>query len=312
MKIAGVTGYAVRRLALAVPMLLGTATIVFSLIHLIPGDPAEVMLGPGAGAGDVQELRHRLGLDRPLALQYAQYVTGLLRGDFGVSLTYHDPVGALIAERYPATLLLASASLAVAVLISLPAGVAAALRPGGLADRLASFASVAALSVPSFWLGPLLILLFSLRLGWLPVSGRGGLAHLALPATTLGLGMSAILVRLVRTSMIVALGEDYVRSARAKGAPEWRVIAVHALRNALLPVTTVAGLQAGALLAGAIITETIFAWPGLGRLLVQAIDARDYPLVQGCVLAIGLTYVGVNTATDLLHRAIDPRLRDAR
>ena len=307
MKIAGVTGYAVRRLALAVPMLLGAATIVFSLIHLIPGDPAEVMLGPGAGAGDVQELRHRLGLDRPLALQYAQYVTGLLRGDLGVSLTYHDPVGALIAERYPATLLLASASLAVAVLIALPVGVAAALRPGGLADRLASFASVAALSVPSFWLGPLLILLFAIRLDWLPVSGMEDARGILLPSVTLALGLAALLTRLLRASLVEEMGSVYLRTAYARGLSRSAAALRHALRNALPPVITVAALQLGSLLTGAILTETIFAWPGIGRLLVQAIAHRDYPVVQGCVLLIAVTYLAVNLAADLLNGLLDPR-----
>ncbi len=306
-KIPDVTGYAFRRLALAVPMLLGAATIVFSLIHLIPGDPAEVMLGPGAGAGDVQELRQRLGLDRPLALQYAQYLAGLLRGDLGVSLTYHDPVGALIAERYPATLILASASLAVALLISLPAGVAAALRPGGLADRLASFGSVAALSVPSFWLGPLLILLFAIRLDWLPVSGMEEGRGIVLPSITLALGLAALLTRLLRASLVEEMGSVYLRTAYARGLSRPAAALRHALRNALPPVITVAALQLGSLLTGAILTETIFAWPGIGRLLVQAIGHRDYPVVQGCVLLIALTYLAVNLAADLLHGLLDPR-----
>jgi len=280
-----------RRLVLLVPTLLGIVTLVFAFLHLVPGDPVEIMLGESAAPADVAALRRELGLDRPLPAQYARFLARAARGDLGRSIALRTSL---------------------ALGLALPLGVAAALRPGSAVDRGARLVSLAGACLPGFWLGPLLILLFSLRLAWLPVSGRGGLAHLVLPATTLGLGMSAILVRLVRTSMIAALGEDFVRSARAKGAPEWRVVAVHALRNALLPVTTVAGLQAGALLAGAIITETIFAWPGLGRLLVQAIDARDYPLVQGCVLAIGVTYVGINTATDLLQRAIDPRLRDAR
>jgi ABC-type dipeptide/oligopeptide/nickel transport system permease component len=306
-KIPDVTGYAVRRLALAVPMLLGAATIVFSLIHLIPGDPAEVMLGPGAGAGDVQELRQRLGLDRPLAVQYAAYVTGLLRGDLGVSLSYHDPVGALIAERYPATLLLASASLAIALLISLPAGVAAALRPGGLADRLASIGSVAALSIPSFWLGPLLILLFAIRLDWLPVSGMEDARGILLPSVTLAVGLAALLTRLLRASLVEEMGSVYLRTAYARGLSRPAAALRHALRNALPPVITIAALQLGSLLTGAILTETIFAWPGIGRLLVQAIAHRDYPVVQGCVLLIAVTYLAVNLAADLLHGLLDPR-----
>ena len=260
---------ATRRLALLVPTLLGVVTLVFAFLHLVPGDPVEIMLGETAAPADVAALRRDLGLDRPLPAQYARFLARAARGDLGQSIALRTSVTRAVASRYPATLELAGAAFILALALALPLGVAAALRPGSAVDRSVRLASLAGACLPGFWLGPLLILLFSLRLGWLPVSGRGGLSHLVLPATTLGLGMSAILVRLVRTSMIVALGEDYVRSARAKGAPEWRVIAVHALRNALLPVTTVAGLQAGALLAGAIITETIFAWPGLGRLLVR-------------------------------------------
>jgi len=301
---------AARRLVLLVPTVLGVATLVFAFLHLIPGDPVDIMLGEAAAPADVAALRHDLGLDRPLPAQYGRFLARAARGDLGRSITFRAPVTSLIAARYPATLQLAAAALVLALGLALPLGVAAAVRPGSAVDRLARLASLAGVCLPSFWLGPLLILVFSLELGWLPVSGRATPASVVLPALTLGLGMAAILVRLTRASMLAALREDYVRTARAKGAPEWRVLAVHALRNALLPVTTVAGLQAGALLTGAIITETIFAWPGLGRLVVQAIDARDYPLVQGCVLAIGVTYVAVNTATDLLHRAIDPRLRD--
>jgi peptide/nickel transport system permease protein len=302
---------AVRRLALLVPTLLGVATLVFAFLHLVPGDPVEIMLGESAAPADVAELRRELGLDRPLLVQYGRFLAHAARGDLGRSIVYRAPVSHVIATRYPATLELAAAALVVALALALPLGILAAVRPRSALDRGARLASLAGVCLPSFWLGPLLILVFSLRLGWLPVSGRGGIAHLVLPAVTLGLGMAGILVRLTRTSMLAALREDYVRSARAKGAPERRVVLVHALRNALVPVTTVAGLQAGALLAGAIITETIFAWPGLGRLVVQAIDARDYPLVQGCVLAIAASYVVVNTATDLLQRAIDPRIGDA-
>ena len=299
-----------RRLALLVPTLLGVVTLVFAFLHLVPGDPVEIMLGESAAAADVAALRHDLGLDRPLPAQYVRFVARAVQGDLGRSIAFHEPVARVIADRYPATLELAATALGLALLLALPLGVAAAVRPRSAVDRLARLASLAGACLPSFWFGPVLILVFSLRLGWLPTSGREAPGSLVLPAATLALGMAAILVRLTRASMLTALREDWVRTARAKGAPEWRVLVVHALRNALLPVTTVAGLQAGALLAGAIITETIFAWPGLGRLVVEAIDARDYPLVQGCVLAIGVTYVAVNTATDLLQRAIDPRLRD--
>jgi peptide/nickel transport system permease protein len=301
-----------RRLFLVVPTLLGVLTLVFLFLHLVPGDPVEIMLGESAAPADVLALRRDLGLDRPLVTQYVSFLGRTLRGDLGTSLTLRAPVSAVIAARYPATLELAGAAFVLALVLAVPLGVAAAVRPGSLLDRGVRLASVAGICLPTLCLGPLLILVFSIWLGWLPVSGRGSAAHLVLPATSLGVGMAAVLIRLTRASMLATLGEDYVRSARARGAHEWRVVGVHALRNALLPVTTIAGLQAGALLAGSIITETIFAWPGLGRLLVQGINARDYPLVQGCVLAIGCTYVAINALTDWLYRAIDPRLRDAR
>jgi peptide/nickel transport system permease protein len=298
-----------RRLLLLAPTIVGVATLVFAFLHLVPGDPVEIMLGEWAAPADAAALRRDLGLDRPLPEQYARFLARAATGDLGRSITYRAPVASVIADRYPATLALAAAALVLATGLALPLGVLAAVRPGSAFDRLARAASLAGACVPSLWLGPLLILAFAIGLGWLPVSGAGGPAHLVLPATTLALGMTGVLVRLTRASMIGALGEDYVRTARAKGAAEWRVLGVHALRNALLPVTTVLGLQAGALLAGAVITETIFAWPGLGRLVVQAINARDYPLVQGCVLVIACTYVAVNALTDLLYLLIDPRLR---
>jgi len=291
--------------------MLGAATIVFALLRAVPGDPVEIMLGESASPADVAALRRDLGLDGPPAAQYLAFLTRVARGDLGVSITYRAPVATVIASRYGATLELAGAAALVAVGFALPLGLLAASRPRSLADRLARLVSLLGACLPSFWLGPLLILVFSIELGWLPVSGRAGLDSVVLPALTLGLGMAGILVRLTRTTMLAALREDWIRTARAKGTPEWRVFALHALRNALPPVVTVAGLQAGGLLAGAIITETIFAWPGLGRLVVQAIDARDYPLVQGCVLAIAFTYLLMNTAADLLHRVLDPRLRDA-
>ena len=299
---------AVRRLALLLPTVLGVVTLVFAFLHLLPGDPVEIMLGEWAAPADVAALRRELGLDRPLVTQYVRFLAHAARGDLGHSIAFRVPVARVIAARYPATLELAAAAFALAVAFAVPFGVLAAVRRGAALDRVARLASLSGVCLPSFWLGPLLMLAFSIRLGWLPVAGRGGLPHLVLPAITLALGMVGILVRLTRASLLAALGEDYVRTARAKGAPRWRAVGVHALRNALVPVVTVLGLQAGALLAGAIITETVFAWPGLGRLVVQAIQARDYPLVQGCVLAIGVSYVAVNTAADVLARAIDPRL----
>jgi len=300
-----------RHLVLVIPTLLGVVTLVFAFLHLVPGDPVEIMLGESAAPADVAALRHDLGLDRPLPAQYARFLVRVAHGDLGQSIAFRAPVAAVIGDRYPATLELAGTAFLLALALAIPLGVLAAARAGSMLDRLTRITSLAGACLPSFWLGPLLILGFSIGLGWLPVSGRGGLLHLVLPAVTLALGMIGVLVRLVRTSMLEALTEDYVRTARAKGTPDWRVVTVHALRNALMPVATVAGLQAGALLAGAILTETIFAWPGLGRLIVEAISARDYPLVQGCVLTIGVSYVSVNLVTDLVYQAIDPRLRDA-
>ena len=301
------SGYFLRRIFLAVPLLLGVATIIFSLIHMIPGDPVEVMLGAGAGAGDIEDLRHRLGLDRPLGLQYIGFLKGLIQGDLGISLHYRDPVSGLLAQRLPATLLLALASMIGAAAISLPAGIASALRPGGVIDRLTTIGSVVALSMPSFWLGPLLILLFAIRLDWLPVSGMHEPGALILPALTLSASIAALLTRLLRASLLEESAALYVRAAQARGLSPTLAAVRHALRNALPVVVTVAGLQMGSLLTGAILTETIFSWPGLGRLLVQAIAYRDYPLVQGTVLLFAAIYVVVNLCADLTHALLDPR-----
>jgi peptide/nickel transport system permease protein len=237
------------------------------------------------------------------------YWKGVLRGDLGRSLRFQQEVSRILAERYPLTLRLTLAALAVAILLSIPAGVRSALRRNRWDDRAIGFASLLGLSFPNFALGPVLILFFAIRLGVLPVSGSGTLAHLVLPAVTMGGALAAILTRMVRTAMLEEMGQDYIRTARAKGLPERTVVYKHALRNAMIPVLTVVGLQFGALLAGAIVTETIFAWPGIGRLTIQAIASRDYPLVQGCILAIGLTYVVVNFATDLMYSAANPRIR---
>jgi len=303
-----VIGFLVRRILLAIPLLLGVATLVFSLIHLIPGDPVQVMLGAGAGQADILDLRHRLGLDRPLLSQYADFMRGLVRGDLGLSLRYDDPVAVLLAERYPATLILAASSLLLALALALPAGVASALRPGGAADRVTAAAAALALSLPSFCLGPLLILLFAIRLDWLPVSGMDSPRSVVLPALTLAASLAALLARLLRASLLEELRALHVRAARSRGLSRLAATLRHALRLAVLPVLTVAGLQLGSLLTGAILTETIFAWPGLGRLLVQAIAHRDYPLVQGCVLLIAATYMAVNLATDLIGALLDPRV----
>jgi len=291
------------------PVIWLVVSIVFLLIHLVPGDPILQMLGEGAPAADIAATRHAYGLDEPLANQYVHYWKEVLRGDLGPSLRFNQNVGKLIAQRYPYTLQLTVASLIVALVISIPAGVRSAQRRGKWDDKVLSVVSLFGLSFPNFALGPILILMFSISLGLLPVSGSGSLAHLVLPAITMGGSLAAILTRMVRTSMLEELGQDYIRTARAKGLAERTVVYRHALRNAMLPILTVVGLQFGALLAGAVVTETIFSWPGIGRLTIQAIGNRDYYLVQGCILAIGLTYVLVNFLTDLLYSVANPRIR---
>lgn len=298
-----------RRLALTVIVLLGVATLVFSLIHLVPGDPAQAMLGEGAAPEDIAQLRGRLGLDRPLAEQYAAYMRGLLRGDLGTSLRTQQPVTDQIAERIPATAELAGAAMLVAVLLAVPLGVIAAVWRGTWVDQSAMALALTGISVPGFWLGPLLALVFAVELGWLPVSGRGSLAHLVLPAVTLGTALAAILARMTRASVLEELREQYVVAARARGATRARAVLAHALRNSLIPVVTILGLQLGAVLTGSIITETIFSWPGVGRLLIQSINFRDYPMVQGCILLIAVTYVAMNLLTDLVYGWLDPRIR---
>ncbi len=284
-------------------------SIVFLLIHLVPGDPIAQMLGEGAPPVQIAETRHAYGLDAPLGTQYIRYWKGVLHGDLGRSIRYNQTVAQLITQRYPYTLRLTLASLFVAIILSIPAGVRSARRRNRWDDRLLSVVSLFGLSFPNFALGPILILLFALQLGWLPVYGAGSFANLILPAFTMGSALAAILTRMVRTSMLEELSQDYIRTARAKGLPERTVVYRHALRNAMIPVLTVLGLQFGALLAGAIVTETIFSWPGLGRLTIQAISNRDYYVVQGCILAIGLTYVAVNFLTDVMYSVANPRIR---
>jgi peptide/nickel transport system permease protein len=302
-------GYITKRMILAIPMVIGVITLVFSFIHFIPGDPVLAMLGENAPEVDIMELREKLGLNQPLYRQYLHYLKGLIRGDLGKSLRTNRPVAATILSRYPATMELALVSLVLALLISFPLGIIAAVKQNSIFDHIARFFSLLGLSIPNFWLGPLLIILFSIKLDLLPVSGRGGFSHLILPAITLGTALSAILTRMVRASLLEEIEKDYIRAARARGLPEYIVIGKHALKNALIPVITIIGLQFGTLLAGAIITETVFAWPGIGRLLIQAINQRDYPLIQGTILAISLSYILVNLATDIIYSLIDPRIR---
>lgn len=297
------------RLAYTLPVLWLVVSIVFLLIHIVPGDPIEQMLGEGARPADIAALRHAYGLDLPIGTQYLRYWRGVLHGNLGQSIRLNDTVTHLILTRYPFTVELTAAALLVALLLAVPAGIAAALHRGRGQDHAVGVVSLLGLSFPPFALGPILIVVVSIKLGWLPVSGAGDLAHLILPAVTMGSALAAILTRMVRTSMLEELGQDYIRTARAKGLPEWIVVYKHALRNAMIPVLTLIGLQFGALLAGAIVTEKIFSWPGIGRLTVSAIENRDYPLLQGCILAVGLTYVLVNLATDVMYMVINPRIR---
>ena len=297
------------RLLLSIPALWLIVTMVFLLVHVVPGDPAEQMLGEGARTEDVQQLRHNLGLDLPLPIQYERYLSGVLRGNLGESFRFQQPVFRVVMSHYPATIELAIFALVVCAAIGIPIGLMAAKNPGSRADQAAGAVTLLGISVPNFALGPVLILIFSIKLGLLPVSGRGGAAYLILPAITLGAALAAILTRMVRTAVIEELSSDYVRTARAKGLSERAVLLRHAFRNALIPILTILGLQFGSLLAGTIVTETIFSWPGIGRLAVQAIQARDYPLLQGCILLIAISYVGVNLLTDVVYALVDPRVR---
>ncbi len=301
-----------RRLLLLIPTVLGTVTLVFLLIHLIPGDPVDLMLGETAQAADRVALRQALHLDEPLGRQYLRYVGGVVRGDLGFSIHVRRPVTHLILDRYPATLLLTLAAVVVAVALAVPLGAAAAVRYRTVVDALSTVFALSGLAMPNFLLGPLLIILFALKLDLFPVAGYEGWSSLVLPALTLGLGMSALLTRMTRAALLEALHQDYLTTARAKGLPGRMILWKHVLKNALIPIITVVGLQLGALLAGSIITETIFAWPGVGRLTLQAIQARDYPLVQGCILTIALTYVFVNLAVDCFYAWADPRMRLGR
>ena len=301
--------YLVRRILLTIPVLLGVATLVFSLIHLVPGDPAQAMLGDGASPQDIAELRVSLGLDRPLLDQYVTFLRHAVTGDLGKSFRTGQPVTTMIIERLPATAELAIAAMIVAILIAIPLGVIAAVWRGTAVDYGAMTFALAGVSIPNFWLGPLLAIVFAVELGWLPVSGRGTLAHLVLPAVSLGLALAAILARMTRASLLDELRELYVRAARARGVSRAFAITGHALRNSMVPLLTIIALQFGAVLTGAVITETIFAWPGIGRLLIQSIGFRDYPMVQGCILLIAATYVTVNLVTDLMYGVLDPRIR---
>jgi ABC-type dipeptide/oligopeptide/nickel transport system permease component len=301
--------YLFRRVLLAIPVLIGVATLVISLIHLVPGDPAQAMMGDGASPQDIAELRKTLGLDQPLLTQYVGFMRHAVTGDLGTSFRTGQPVTRMVLERMPATAELALAAMIVAIALAIPLGVVAAVYRGTAADYGAMTFALAGVSFPNFWLGPVLAIVFSVELGWLPVSGRGTWAHLVLPAVSLGLALAAILARMTRASLLDELNELYVRAARARGVSRAASITRHALRNSLVPLLTIVALQFGAVLTGAVITETIFAWPGIGRLLIQSIGFRDYPMVQGCILLIAVTYVTVNLLTDVMYGVLDPRIR---
>ena len=301
--------FLLRRLLLLIPVLWGVATLVFMLLHFIPGDPIDLMLGDSALGTDRETLRDQLGLNDPLIIQYIRYFGDLLQGDWGTSLFSKKPVFEEIMERVPATMELMFGAMVVTILVAMPLGLIAAVKKGTWIDQGSMIFSLLGVSIPNFWLGPMLILLFSIHFDLLPVNERGGLEHLILPALTLGTSLASILARITRSSVVETLQAEYIRTARSKGISELRILLRHALRNALIPIVTVIGLQIGVLLSGAIITESIFDWPGLGNLLISAINSRNYPLVQGCVLFIAGSYVMVNLVIDLLYAYLDPRIR---
>jgi peptide/nickel transport system permease protein len=300
--------YILRRLFLSIFVVAGVTVVVFMVIR-ISGDPTALMISPDASAEDVAELRARMGFDRPIPVQFVDFLAGAVRGDFGDSLRYREPAFALVIERLPATVQLAAASLLVAIAVALPAGIVSAVRRNTIWDRAAMFLALFGQSMPVFWFGILLILIVSVQLKLLPSSGSGGWQHLILPALTLGLYSTARLTRLVRSEMLEMISQDFVRTARAKGLREQAVLYRHALRNALIPVVTVIGIEAGGMLGGAVITETVFAWPGIGQLAVRSIFNRDYPLIQAVVFTIAIMFVVINLAVDVLYAALDPRIK---
>jgi len=299
----------IKRLLSMAPVVFGVLLLTFLLMHIVPGDPVEVMLGDSASIADREQLREELGLNQPLVTQFGSYLSKLGHGDLGKSIHTNTPIVDLLSARYPATLKLAFLSLIIGLVIGIPLGIYAALKAGHWQDFVVTIVSVRFSAMPAFWLGPMLMLLFAVWLGWVPVSGMDEPASILLPALTLGFGLSAILTRMTRTSLLEVLNDDFIRTARAKGLNEKTVIVRHALRAALLPIVTIVGLQMGSLLAGTVITETIFSWDGIGRLLVESIEKRDYPVTQACVLTIALSYVLVNLATDLLYARLDPRVK---
>jgi ABC-type dipeptide/oligopeptide/nickel transport system permease component len=301
----------IKRLLGVVPVVFGVVLLTFLLVHAVPGDPVEVMLGESASSADRMQLRADLGLNQPIYMQFSVYLNKLVHGDLGVSIHSKKPIIDLLAERLPATAKLALLALSFAIFIGLPLGIIAALKVNQWPDKLANLLSLSISAMPHFWMGPILMMVFALWLGLLPVSGMESGTAIILPALTLGFGLAAILTRMTRASMLEVLHEDFIRTARAKGLTEYAVILRHALRAALLPIVTVLGLQLGSLLAGTVITETVFSWDGVGSLLVESIEKRDYPVMQACVLVVAFFYVTVNLATDIIYTKIDPRVRFA-
>ena len=302
------SAYLLRRLAQSLLVLLGVSFVVFFILHLT-GDPALVLLSPDATAQDIQEFREKMGFNDPFLVQYGRFLRGALRGDFGRSVRHDEPAFALVAERLPATLELAGAALLIALALAIPAGIVSAVRRNSAVDYVSTVLALLGQSMPTFWLGIMLILVFSVWLHLLPSSGRGTLEHLILPAVTLGLFTTARITRLTRSGMLEVLNQDYIRTARAKGVAGPPVVWKHALKNAAIPIVTIVGIELGTLLGGSVITETIFAWPGVGRLSVQAIYNRDYPVVQAAVFLLSTTFVLVNLVVDMLYTYLDPRIR---
>jgi peptide/nickel transport system permease protein len=323
------TRYILRRLVQLIPVLLGISVMVFALLHLIPGDPAAIFLGQEATPAEIARLRHVLGLDEPLLMQFGKFLLRLVRGDLGVSITQNVPVGGLVLKHLPATVELAVTAMVIAIAIAIPLGVISATRKGSILDLGSLILAQLGVSMPVFWLGMLMITTFALKLHWLPTFGRGPsfgeaftallhgdlaalrstVTHILMPALTLGLTAAALITRMVRSTMLEVLQQDYVRTARSKGIAESKVIFRHALRNAMLPVITIVGLQFGAMLGGAVVTESIFAWPGAGRLAVEAIGQRDFPVIQGTVLCLALSFSVINLLVDLSYAYINPKIR---
>ncbi|MCX7750190.1 MAG: ABC transporter permease [Candidatus Bipolaricaulota bacterium] len=301
--------YTIRRLLLAVPTLFGVTLLVFAILRMLPGDPAQAMAGVHATQEYVAQVRRQLGLDQPIHIQYVRFMAGLLRGDLGTSIRTGLPVSREVWTRLIPTLELTLVSLVLATFFGIAVGVVSAVKPYSIFDYASMTAALVGLSAPVFWLGLMLMLLFAVQLRWLPAAGRGGLAYLVLPSVTLAASSVALIARFTRSTMLEVMRQDYVNTARAKGLPQRAVILRHALRNALIPIVTIIGLRFGALLSGAVLTETVFAWPGVGRLMVDSISARDYPVVQGAVLVIALAFVVINLAVDLLYGLVNPRIQ---